>query len=740
MKKTLLAAAVLVVLAVSASAVAIASSLSTTTSISAVAIVPQPLSVTKNNTNFVVNSTTQIVCGAEELKPIVSYALEYLKVGGEVEVAPKSNYISLALDKSLAEEEYKLSVSNESVQIVAGGYGGAFNGVQTLFQLMPSTVYTKQMSLPVEVLGCEVADKPKFAYRGFMLDVARTFMTKDNVLRYIDYIAYHKINKLHWHLTDSQGWRIEIKSHPELTEIGGFRGGDSKITCYLGKWNEKYGGFYTQEEIREVVAYATVRNIEVIPEIDLPGHSQALLRVHPEMLCNYTNDELDENGNYDNRDVICATKESNYVILEEILSEVCALFPSSFFHIGGDEVRMAQWKTCPDCSAWLKKNGYTDGYKLEDMFISRIQAILAKYGKTPAVWNEAAFGGGLDKKARVHGWKSPQVCKQVMEKGYPTIFMPQQFFYLDMAQSKQEAGAIWGGQFDVRKVYSFDFAKEGFTPEEVACVEGFEAPYWSEVFLSQGGDKSIDFIEYQTFPRLCALAELGWGKNGGGEWEEFHKRLCTCHYDRMADMGLNFRITPPSVKYEEGKLSIEKIDNGTIYYRVDGSSKVCKYKGAISTDKPGKYAFWCEYRGLKSPEVAHSSRYKTIKPKIKLTSSMPEDPKRGYARIADYYHNIRTTRTCHKGDWILYEFEEPVVCRQIEFFTGGYHVANRLIQKGYLEISEDGKNFKRVADLEYGIAKLYNPGPIKAARIVAEDIAVGQSTIVIGAPKIYPKW
>ncbi len=740
MKKTLLAVAVLVVLAVSASAVAIASSSSTTTSISEVAIVPQPLSVTKNNSNFVVNSTTQIVCDAKELKPIVSYALEYLKVGGSVEVAPKSNYISLALDKSLAEEEYKLSVSNESVQIVAGGYGGAFNGVQTLFQLMPSAVYTKQMSLPVEVLGCEVADKPKFAYRGFMLDVARTFMTKDNVLRYIDYIAYHKINKLHWHLVDNQGWRVEIKSHPELTEIGGFRGGDSKLRAALGKWDEKYGGYYTQDEIREVVAYAAVRNIEVIPEIDLPGHSEALLRVHPEMLCNYTNDELDVNGNYDNRDVICATKESNYKLLEEILSEVCALFPSSFFHIGGDEVRMAQWKKCPDCSAWLKKNGYTDGYKLEDMFISRIQAILAKYGKTPAVWNEAAFGGGLDKTARVHGWKSPKVCKQVMEKGYPTIFMPQQFFYFDMAQSKQEPGAIWGGQFDVRKVYSFDFAKEGFTPEEVACVEGFEAPYWSEVFLSQGGDKSIDFIEYQTFPRLCALAELGWGKNGGGEWEEFHKRLYTCHYDRMADMGLNFRITPPAVKYEEGKLSIEKIDNGTIYYSVDGSDKVKKYNGAISTDKPGMYVFWSEYRGLKSPEVAHSSRYKTIKPKVTLTSSMPEDPKRGYARIADYYHNIRTTRTCHKGDWILYEFEKPVECRQIEFFTGGYHVASRLIQKGYLEISEDGKTFKRVADLEYGVAKLYNPGPIKAARIVATDTAVGQSTIAVGAPKIYPKW
>jgi hexosaminidase len=260
------------------------------------------------------------------------------------------------------------------------------------------------------------------------------------------------------------------------------------------------------------------------------------------------------------------------------------------------------------------------------------------------------------------------------------------------------------------------------------------------LLLSQGGDKSIDFIEYQTFPRLCALAELGWGKNGGGEWEEFHKRLYTCHYDRMSDMGLNFRITPPNVKYKDGKLSVQRIDNGTIYYRVDGSDKVKKYKGAFEEDTPGKYVFWCEYRDAKSPEVAHESRYKTIQPKVTLTSSMPEDPKRGYARIADYYHNIRTTRTCHKGDWILYEFEEPVVCRQAEFYTGGYNMPSRLIQKGYLEISEDGKTFKRVADLEYGVAKLYNPAPIKAARIVAEDISVGQSTIVIGTPKIYPKW
>ena len=705
-----------------------------TLSASAVAIIPQPQSVTEHNDNFVVNSSTTIVCKEKSLAPIVEYTQEYLKVGASKK-APKSNYISLALDKKLAEEEYRLSVSHEAVRIVAGGYGGAFNGVQTLLQLLPSAVYTKQLSLPATVQGCEVKDKPKFAYRGFMLDVARTFVTKENVLRYIDYIAYHKINKLHWHFTDSQGWRIEIKSHPRLAKEGGFRGGDSPIPAALGKWGEKYGGYYTQDEIREVVAYAKVRNIEVIPEIDLPGHSAALARIYPEVLCANSDGTPRKSGG-----VVCATKESNYKLLEEILSEVCALFPSKHFHIGGDEVNMSQWKSCPDCSAWLKERGYTDGYKLEDMFIGRIQDILAKYGKSPSVWNEAAFGGGLSKEAWVHGWKSPKVCKQVMAKGYPTIFMPQQFFYFDMRQSQYENGAVWGGCFDIRKVYSFDFAKEGFTPEEVATVKGFEAAAWSEVFLSQGGDKSIDFIEYQTFPRLCALAELGWGKNGGGEWQEFHNRLYKSHYDRMADMELNFRITPPNIKYEDGVLSVEKIDNSAIYYRMEGTNERLPYKEAITTSHPGRYLFWAEYRGAKSPEVAHPSQYKTIRPKVTLTSSLKAQPKYGYHRVANYDMNMRVAETYKKGDWILFEFEEPVECRSIEFVTGSYAVYSRIITKGYLEISSDGKSFQRVADLENGRAKLLNPKPIKAARIVATDDDVPGATIRLCSPIIYPKW
>ena len=707
--------------------------------VSEVAIIPQPQSVKSHSNSFIAKRSTILVSSAEEFVPLISYLQEYLPITSTSEVTPKDNCIVLSLVDGLDKEEYRLSVSKERVELSASHYGGMFNAIQTLLQLLPSEVYTKQMRLPAEIKGCEVADIPKFPYRGFMLDVSRTFMSKEDVLRYIDYIAYHKINKFHWHLTDNQGWRIEIKSHPELTEIGAYRGNGTPNRAAYGKWNEIYGGFYTQDEIREVVAYAAVRNIEVIPEIDLPGHSETLVHVHPEMLCNYVNERVDLYGNYDKRSVVCATKESNYILLDEILSEVCALFPSKYFHIGGDEVNLSQWKSCPDCSAWLKERGYTDGHKLEDMFIDRVQGILAKYGKTPAVWNEAIFGGGLSKETRVHGWENPQVCKEVMAKGYPTIFMPKYFFYLDMKQSMQEAGNTWGGYIDVQKVYSFDFAKEGFSPEEVAQVEGFEAAAWSEIFLSQGGDKSTDFVEYQTFPRLCALAEQGWGKYGG-EWEEFHNRLYTCHYDRMADMGLNFRITPPAVRFEDGKLSVEKIDNGTVYYRSDDSNRVRKFKGAIDTDIPGKYVFWSEYRGIKSPEVADSSRYETIQPKVTLTSSMPENPKRGYARIAEYDNKIQTARTCHKGDWILYEFEEPVVCRQIEFYTGTYHMPGGVVHTGYLEVSEDGKTFKRVADLEHGKARLCNPGPIKAARIVSESTCRGQSNICIGVPLVYPKW
>jgi hexosaminidase len=704
----------------------------------AFAVIPQPKSLNYNDGEFVVKTSTAISFSCEELRPIAAYMLDYLAVKSVGQQTPSSNYISVELQPGMAKEAYRLTVAEDGVRIVASDYGGAFYGVQTLFQMMPSEIYTKQMKLPVKVAFCEVEDAPQFAYRGFMLDVARTWVTTENVKLYIDRLSHHKINKLHWHLSDDQGWRVEIKSHPELTEQGGYRGGSSPVPPMYGKWHERYGGYYSQSEIREIVEYARVRNVEIIPEIDLPGHSWAFAAVHPEVLCNYQFDEGHLSGGLDTRNVFCASKESNYELLDEILAEVCALFPSEHIHIGGDEVSLSQWKKCPDCSAYLKRHGYTDAHKVEDYFIERLAHILKKYGKRPAVWNEGINGGGLDKSTRVHGWSNMKDCRKVLAAGYPTIFMPAEYFYFDMRQSKYEAGSNWSNIFDAKHTYSFDFADHGFSAEQVALVEGFEGAYWSEIALSQGGDKSIDFLEYMTFPRLCAVAELAWGKNGS-DWDSFYSRLKGAHYDRMSAMGINYRLMPPKVEYKDGLLSASTDDGSKLYYQLEGSDKVNRYSRPIKCDNPEYYLFHSEYCNARSPQVAHADHYKTIKPTFTLTSSIESGRKDGYKRIEEYRSRVTTARTCRNGDWFLFEFEEPVKCRQMEFITGYTHIAHRVFPSGYLEISYDGKTFEKGAALVDGCAKIIRPSKaIKAVRIISTTDRNSTHGVVINAPVIRP--
>ena len=704
----------------------------------AFAIIPQPESMKCGDGVFTVRPSTVITFNNEELRPLAAYMLDYFAVKKVAKQAPAENFISVELASGFKPDAYRLTVAEDGVRIVAGDYGGAFYGVQTLMQMMPSEIYTKRMKLPVKVATCEVEDAPQFAYRGFMLDVARTWVTTANVKRYIDWLAYHKINRLHWHLSDDQGWRIEIKSHRELTEQGGYRGGSSPVPPMYGKWHERYGGYYSQSEIREIVEYARVRNIEVIPEIDLPGHSWAFAAMHPEVVCNYEFDKSHLSGGLDTRDVFCATKESNYELLDEIFAEVCALFPSEYIHIGGDEVSLSQWKKCPDCSAYLKRNGYTDAHKLEDYFIERMAQILKKYGKRPAVWNEGINGGGLDKTTRVHGWSNMKDCRKVPEAGYPTIFMPAEYFYFDMRQSKYEVGSNWSNIFDVKHTYSFDFAEQGFSAEQVAKVEGFECAFWSEIALSQGGDRSTDYLEYMTFPRVCAVAELGWGKRGG-DWDNFYARLSGDHYDRMSAMGINYRLMPPKVAYADGLLSASTDDNSTIYYRTEESARPVKYSRPVKCAKPGEYIFWSEYRNAHSPQAAHADHYKTIKPAFTLTSSIESGRKDGYKRIEEYRGRVTAARTCRNGDWFLFEFSEPVECREMEFVTGYTHIAHRIFPSGYLEVSYDGANFEKVDSLVDGCAKIIRPSKaVKAVRITSTTDRNSTHGVVINPPVVKP--
>lgn len=449
-----------------------------------------------------------------ELAPLAEYAAEYLGCGVRNGMAGEGSVV-LTLDAPDGEpsEAYTLDIAPDHIQIGSSTCGGVFNGLQQLFRLLPPEVYARRGIAPGTGIACvRIEDKPRFGYRGMMLDVARTWIGMDEVKRYIDLFSYHNINKLHLHLSDDEGWRIEILSHPELTEIGGFRGGDSPVRPVYGKWSEKYGGYFKQSEMRELIRYAALRNIEIIPEIDLPGHSRNIASVHPEIRCNYPPDTVSTNG-YDYRSAWCVAREENYALLGDILGELCELFPSEYIHVGGDEVDMSQWERCPDCRALMKREGMTDPHRLEDLFMERMAAILRSHGKRPAVWNEAVRTGAFARECRVHGWESVKACLDATAKGYRTVVMPGQYFYFDMRQSPREDGHDWAAIFDAKKVYGFGFTE--FSPEQMRNVEGLQGAFFSEAYVSHEPEKP-DYLDYMLFPRVCALARIAWSGNAEG--------------------------------------------------------------------------------------------------------------------------------------------------------------------------------------------------------------------------------
>lgn len=687
--------------------------------------------------SFTFSKETTLVAD-KELRPVADYAAQYLGYPVEQELSG-DGCITLVLDAKgeIPAEGYRLEIDPDHITVRSCDYGGAFNGVQALFRLLPPEVYAKKgVPAGTELACAEIEDAPRFAFRGMMLDVARTWIDTEEVKRYIDLLAYHNINKFHIHLTDDEGWRIEIKSHPELAEIGGFRGGDSPVKALYGKWNEKYGGYYTQDEMREIIRYAAVRNIEVIPEIDLPGHSRTAGAVHPEIRCNYAPDTVATAG-YDYCNAWCVAREENYALLEDILGEICALFPSEYIHIGGDEVNMTQWQTCPDCQSLMRQKGMTDPHQLEDLFLERVSDMLRRHGKRPAVWNEAVRTGAFSRDSRVHAWESTKACLDATAKGYQTIVMPGEYFYFDMRQSQHETGHTWAGVFDTEKVYSFDFEKAGFSGEQMSHVIGLQGAFWSEIYIANHPERP-DYLDAMLFPRLCAVARLAWSGNEEG-WETYYKELREQHYPRMTAMGIRYRLFPPRVTYAEGQLTATTDDGAEIrYVRDDRPEKEERYTGPVKTDRPQLYRFYSVLGTGRSPYAADASYYRMIRPAVKLTSSLPEDKKLPFSNVDTYKGYAYTTRTGRNGDWVLYTFTEPVTCREMLLRTGYSHLPKMQFLTGYAEVSYDGRTFERAGDLDTGAITLHPERPVKAVRLVCTSDGNGTPMVVIMPPEIKP--
>jgi hexosaminidase len=408
--------------------------------------------------------------------------------------------------------------------------------MQSIRQLLPPVIEKDSIKRDVNwAIPCvSIYDSPRYTYRGLMLDVCRHFMPVEFVKRYIDYLAYHKMNRFHWHLTDDQGWRIEIKKYPKLTSVGSFR--DRTLIGHYSesprKWKmERYGNFYTQEEIKEVVEYARKRFVTVIPEIEMPGHSLAALAAYPKLSC--TGGPFEVSGIWGVFNDIYCTREENFKFLEDVLSEVIELFPSKYIHIGGDEAPKIRWSRCHACQERIKSEGLKNEQELQSYFIRRIEKFLQTKGKQIIGWDEI-LEGGLAPNATVMSWRGTEGGIAAAKQHHDVIMTPGHSVYLDHYQSKlaEEPIAI-GGYLPLQKVYEYNPTPASLTDEEARHILGVQGNVWTEYIHTSAN------VEYMAFPRAAAIAESAWSPQSAKNYPDFLKRLdfLLLHYDAM---GMNY--------------------------------------------------------------------------------------------------------------------------------------------------------------------------------------------------------
>ncbi|HTL17641.1 MAG TPA: beta-N-acetylhexosaminidase [Patescibacteria group bacterium] len=431
-------------------------------------------------------------------------------------------------------EDYELSVSPDSVIVHAAGSAGLFYGAQTLLQLLAPESRgsdSSRWSIP----AVRIEDHPRFAWRGFLLDVGRHFFSKSEIKQLLDLMAMHKLNTFHWHLTDDQGWRLEIKKYPRLAEVGAWRksigfGLDPKSSTAYGP-DGRYGGYYTQEDIRELVAYAQSRHITIVPEIEMPGHAGAALAAYPQLSCfggAYTTDKCPLPG------VFCAGKDETYEFLQNVLVEVCELFPGKYIHIGGDEVSPENWKKCPRCQAREAKENLKDEHQLESYFIRRIERFLNEHGRTLVGWSEIREGG-LAQNATIMDWIGGALDSA--RQGHDVVMTPTEYCYLDYYQSTNTLSAepkAIGGYLPLKQVYAFEPVPAGLEPQFQSHIIGAQGNLWTEYIAS------LPHAQYMALPRLCALAEVTWSPKQSRNWDDFIRRLGT-QARRFDRMGVKYR-------------------------------------------------------------------------------------------------------------------------------------------------------------------------------------------------------
>jgi len=595
-------------------------------------IIPQPVSVSTTNDFYVLKNSDAITYSDRSLQPAAEYLSKMLSraTGFSMPIKRSAGAIQLELTTVGKEGSYALRVDKKGVLILGNGYKGIINGIQTLRQLLPDDIESKttvsadkrnSWTIPFAT----IVDEPRFDWRGMHIDCSRHFYTVDEMKEILDVISLYKINKLHWHLTDDQGWRIEIKKYPLLTQKGAYRILNNQDTVCLKrakaednptlllpqkfcKTDEQgrtiYGGFYTQDQIRDIVAYATVRGIDVVPEIDMPGHFLSAIENYDGLSCFK---EIGWGTLFTTP--LCPGKDKMIEFCKDIWSEIIPLFPYEYVHFGGDEVDMKNWKKCPDCQKRIRDNSLKDEHELQSWFMHKMEEFINSKGKKVIGWDEI-IAGGLSNTSTIMWWRSwnKTALDDATTHGNPVICTPNAEFYFDYQEDSKS----------IPNIYNFDPQPDRLSPAQKNLVLGVQGNNWAEYI------PSIERLYYQAFPRMIAVAELGWTAVDRKDLQDFKNRLQK-HYPRLQKMGVNYRIPDlqgfynTNVFTDSKRVEVTSHDpSATIYYTTDGSMPTNlsqRYTQPILVDHDTEFQFRpYNQQGLGGEVVKTSFRKEALAP------------------------------------------------------------------------------------------------------------------------------
>ena len=730
-------------------------------------IIPEPERITQQTGEFVLNPNTLFIIDNDTLDAVAGYFKYKIKQSTGYQLADgqeaERNYIRLALDTTLnlKEEGYKLAVLPEGIWVRSQSPQGIFYGMQTVMQLLPAEIESEQViNNIVWAMPCvEIEDEPAYSYRGMMLDVSRHFHDVAFVKKQLDIMAMFKLNRFHWHLTNDHLWTIEIKKYPKLTEIGANRT-ETVIGRNSGEYDGKpYGGFYTQEQAKEIVDYAAERYITVVPEIDLPGHMQAALAAYPELGCTGGPYEVWRQWGV-SEDVLCAGNDQVLKFLEDVYGELIEIFPSQYIHVGGDECPKVRWEKCPKCQARIKALGlksdqsHSKEERLQSFVINHIEKFLNDHGRQIIGWDEI-LEGGLAPNATVMSWRGEKGGIEAAKQKHDVIMTPNTYLYFDYYQAKDIENEPFGigGYLPMERVYSYEPMPASLTPEEQKYIKGVQANLWTEYIAT------FPHAQYMVLPRWAALCEIQWSSPEKKNYADFLSRLPQLikWYDAE---GYNYAKHVFDVQAEfdpnpaEGTMDVtlSTIDGAPVYYTLDGTEPTAAssvYEGVLKIK---------ENVTLSAKAIRPNGESKTVTEKIDFSKSsmkpivanQPINEQYLFKGASTLIDGLKGNSSYKSGRWIAFngndmdmtiDLQQPTEISSVAISTnvakGDWVFDARNLS---VETSDDGKTFKKIASEEYPEMKETDKDGIVEHKLTFAPVTTQYVRVIASPEKSLPAW